>query len=186
MPSPKVAIRVSLPRDMPEEFIEPTREGRRNFILLLVSIVLLGALLHFLLAPRFLAFLNTLPPCDQLPWLQGSLLTILVIPVGLALVWAIPHARQLLRFQQHPLPNAWVLRRTPITRGPKVRRYALGLLAWSALLIIFSFWAWFKISDIFLALTPQQCRHNVPVEVHIRNLPNSMLLPAVTFESKPC
>ncbi|WP_455370942.1 hypothetical protein [Petrachloros mirabilis] len=143
---------------MTDEFVEPTREGRRNFIVLLVCLLAFGAALHFVLTPHFLSFLNTLPLCDQLTWLQGSLLVILVVPMSLAVCWAIPHARQLLLHQQSPLPNAWVLRRTPIKRGPRVRWQAYALLAWSALVIIFSVWGWFKMGDIFAALSPQACK----------------------------
>lgn len=146
---------------MADEFIEPTREGRRNFIVLLVCLLAFGAALHFVLAPHFLSFLNTLPLCDQLTWLQGSLLLILVVPVSLAVCWAILHARQLLLHQQSPLPNAWVLRRTPIKRGPKVRWQAYALLAWSALVMICAVWGWFKLGDIFAALSPQACKNIV-------------------------
>ena len=168
---------------MPEEFIEPTREGRRNFILLLSCILVMGAALHFFLAPWFLAFLKTLPLCDQLSWVQGSFLVILLLPVTLALFWAIPHARKLIIFQQSPLPNAWVLRRTPIKRGSKVWWLAFALLGWSAVVVIFSFWAWFKMSDIFASLASQQCRHNMRVEVHIRNFSNSIGSPSAGFPS---
>lgn len=143
---------------MAEEFIEPTREGRRNFVLLLACLIAFGTALHFFFVPRFLAFLESLPPCDQLPWLERSLLAMLLLPVTLALFWAIPHARKLLLFQQSPLPNAWVLLRTPIKRGPRVRWQAYALLAWSALVMICAVWGWFKLGDIFAALSHQACK----------------------------
>lgn len=143
---------------MTEEFIEPTREGRRKFVVLLACLIAFGTALHFLFVPRFLAFLESLPPCDQLPWLERSLLVMLLLPVSLALFWAIPHARRLLKFQRSPLPNAWVLLRTPIRRGTRVRWQAYALLAWSALVIIVSVWGWYKLGDVFAALTPQACK----------------------------
>jgi hypothetical protein len=80
--------------------------------------------------------MNSLPKCDQAALARATLIGIFSTPALIAL-WAIPRAIRMLKFNQSPLPGAWVLRRTPIRRGRSVRIQAICLLLISVLAFTF-------------------------------------------------
>lgn len=135
---------------MSDDFIDPTPEGRRNLLLLLLLGIVLGGALQFWLKPAFFASLHSLPPCDQLKWLRVCLIAALATPPLLTL-WAIPHSLKMLKYKQSPLPGAWVFRRTPVRRGRAVQLQAFFLLLVSAFCLAFPFLGWqvLKSSPIF-------------------------------------
>jgi hypothetical protein len=157
---------------MEQEFVESSKEGRQKIILLVVVILLIGVLAKFILMPKYFAFVKSLPPCEQLPWLQGALAVAICSVPAVAIFWAIPHARKLLKYQQIPFPDAMVWRRTPVKRGPRIRWRAYGLIVWSLLAVIFPFWAWNRLDFFFI--TPKQCSPNTAVE---RDAPPAKLAP---------
>ena len=114
------------------EYIEPTREGRRNLVVLIVITVIAGATIKLWLLPALFSHIDSLPKCDQIRWLRVCLIGISAAP-PLITLWSIPYAIRLLKLNQSPLPGSWVFLRTPIKRGLVVRLRAFGLLSASAL-----------------------------------------------------
>ena len=121
---------------MSDEYIEPTREGKRNLLLLIAICILFGAAMRFWLLPAYGEYIASLPKCDQIVWLRATLMVIISTP-PLITLWAIPHAIRMVKLNRSPLPNTWVLRRTPIKRGRAVflRAFALLLISVLALAI---------------------------------------------------
>jgi hypothetical protein len=117
---------------MTAEYIEPTRESRRNLLLLVVVAIAVGGAIRFWLFPALFAHIGTLPKCGQIKWLRNCLIVVVASPPLYAL-WAVPHAMRMLKLNQSPLPGTWVFRRTPIARGRVVRLRAFGLLFLSAI-----------------------------------------------------
>ena len=135
---------------MTDKFIEPTREGRRNLLILLTLGILSGAFLQFWLKPAFHAYLNSLPACDQIKLLRVLLLSAICTPPLIA-AWSIPHSIRLIQFNQFPLPGTWVMRRTPTRRGAivRLRAYCLLLLSGIALTVPFVGWRLLEPTHIF-------------------------------------
>jgi len=133
------------------EYLEPTPETRRKALGLIVAGIVVGTLLVFVLRPAFFAFIRQLPECGQARWLFGLLIAS-VCPLPFVALWAIAHARKLLRFNQSPLPDAWVLRRTPVRRGRPVRLQAYVLIACAAILFFAPLYAWHVMQPIVAAL----------------------------------
>ena len=113
------------------EFAEPTAQARRKLLALYVVGAIVGGLLVLVVRPGLLAFIGGLPVCEQSRWSLGLLVACLSV-VPAAAFGTIVHAKRLLRFNQSPLPNAWVLRRTRIRRGRPVRVQAYALIVSSA------------------------------------------------------
>jgi len=126
---------------MNDQFSEPTRQGRRNLLLMVAIGILVAAALQFWLKPAFFAHLNALPLCDRLKWLRVWLLGAIATPPLFAL-WGIPQAIRLFKLNQSPLPGTWVFRRTPIKRGRVVRLQAGFLLLFSLLALMFPIVGW--------------------------------------------
>jgi hypothetical protein len=137
------------------EFAEPTAQGRRNLLALYVTGAIVGALLVLVVRPRLFEFVGGLPVCEQSQWSLGLLVACLsVVPV--AAVGTIFHAKRLLRFNQSPLPNAWVLRRTQIRRGRPVRVQAYALFVCSACFLAGALYLAYLLRPMFSAMR-QHC-----------------------------
>ena len=136
----------------PAEFVEPTAKTRRNLLALFAVALLVGALLKFVLQPAVLGFIKQLPECEQARWSFGLLIASLC-PLPVIAVWTSNYARKLLKFNQSPLPGAWVWRRTPVKRGRLVRLQAYAIIACSAALLAAPFYAWYVFQPMFAALS---------------------------------
>jgi len=141
---------------MSSEFIEPSAHGRRNLLVLCVGGIAAGAFVRFYLLPALFAFVAALSPCEQFRWLQDALLASLG-PLPLFAVWALLYARQLLKFERSPLPNAWVLRRTPVRRGRSVRWQAYGLIACALVAFAAPIGAWQALASVDLMGGSARC-----------------------------
>lgn len=141
---------------MSDEFVEPTRDGRRHLLWLLMLGILAGALLQFWLKPAFLSYVKSLPSCEQFKWLRIWLVSALCSP-GLLALWGIVHSIRLLKSKQSPLPGAWVWRRTPVKRGEVVRLRAFALLFLSAVAIAVPVVGWHWITSTALFTPSRSC-----------------------------
>lgn len=145
---------------MNNEYIEPTPEGRRNLLLLTAAAIIVGGAFKLWLTPHFFAYIATLPPCDQLPWLRGCLLAAIATP-ALFGAWGIPHAIRILKAKQSPLPGTWVFRRRPIKRGRALRIYAAGLILVSLAALAFPLFGMHLLKSTPFAVTPKICSDSV-------------------------
>jgi hypothetical protein len=141
---------------MNNEFIEPTRESRRNLLLLIAVVAVSGGLIKFWLMPAFFAHIATLPRCDQIVWLRNTVLAVLATPPVMAL-WSVPHSLRLLKLNQSPLPGTWVFRRTPVRRGRSVRIQACFLLALSVAMLAFPVVGMHLLRSTLFAPSPKIC-----------------------------
>jgi hypothetical protein len=139
----------------PNEFVEPTAKTRRNLLALFAIALLVGGLFTLVLKPALLGFITQLPVCEQARWSFGLLIAYLC-PLPVIAVWTGNYARKLLKFNQSPLPGAWVWRRTPVKRGRLVRLQAYATIACSATLLIAPFYAWYVLQPMFAAVS-QRC-----------------------------
>jgi hypothetical protein len=104
---------------MDAQFVEPTRAGRIKLAMFVLAGLLVSAAMHTWWHP-FMGYVQSLPICEQLPWLRGIVLTFIAISwlVGIAAVRA---ARLTLVSGQSPFPGAWVWSRTKLRTGWKAR-----------------------------------------------------------------
>lgn len=119
-----------------QDFIEPTRESRRNLLVLIVVAVLVGAAIKFWAMPAFFAHVASLPRCEQIARLRESLVVLVCTPPLFA-VFHIPYAIRMIKLNQAPLPGTWVFVRTPIRRGRVVMLRACLMLLLSLAALAF-------------------------------------------------
>ena len=133
------------------EFIEPTSRTRRNLLALYVGAVVAGGVLVLFVRPTLLAFIRGLPLCEQARW-SVAVLVACLLPLPIIAAWMGAYARKLLKFNQSPLPDAWVWRRTLVKRGRAVRIQAYALVTSSAVLLLAPLYAWHVIEPLVSAL----------------------------------
>jgi hypothetical protein len=138
------------------EFIEPTTHARCKLAALYAAVAIAGALLGFVMRPALLAFIEGLPACEQARW-SLSLLIAMLLPLPLAAGWVVVYARKLLKFNQSPLPNAWVWRRTPVRRGRPVRAQVCVLILFAVVLAGAPFYGWCVLQPPLWAALRQHC-----------------------------
>jgi len=115
---------------MMQEYIEPSPTAQRKLLVLVAAAMIFCLVWKFWAEEAFYGYIRSLPLCDQLPWWQG-ILTGVVAMAGFASLFMARYSIQLFTHGQEPLPDAWVLRRTPVIRGRKVRLKAYGVAATS-------------------------------------------------------
>lgn len=142
---------------MEPEFIEATPAARRKVILFVAVGLAVGAALQLLLKPWFFAYVNALPLCDRIRWLQSLLIGVLVAMPAFSL-WAVFYGRRLLKARQWPLPDAWVWRRTPVVRGRPATLRAYALIGCACMTASAPFLGWYLLSSAGMLSEPLQCR----------------------------
>ena len=145
------------------QFIEPTPTGRRKIVAMILGALVAAMVIKLWLSPAYFRYIDGLSVCDQLPWLRGTLISAMVIPLVVAAVWAVPTALKLLRHGQSPLPGTLVFVRTPIQRGRVVRWRAYGLFASSALAALLPIWGWHLVAQTPVFSPQARC---MPGAVH--------------------
>lgn len=124
----------------PPAYVEPSRRSRRNFLLLVGGLGLVGFLLAWVVEPQLFVHLKLLPVCEQIGWLRGLLLGALLLCLLLAAL-LLAYLVSLRRAGRFPITDRWVLRRTRISRGKEllvlqlVLAFALVVLLGLAVLV---------------------------------------------------
>ena len=142
----------------PIEFIEPTARSRLKFVL--VHALAIGFVVAVkIFWPRVMDFVNSLPLCNQLPWLQGIAAAFFALSplTALFLFW---HAERIRSSNQAPPPGAIVFFRTPIKRGraAMLQVYLCRITGIAAILLPLYFGAkiWPSISPVFISVAECQ------------------------------
>jgi hypothetical protein len=118
-----------------EQYIEASPASRRKLGVLFAMAVIGGLITLEFLLPRYLAHVRVLPFCEQVEWVEATLLALL-LALMLPAAWLLAAARRVLRLERWPLPGALVWQRIEIQRGPQVRRRAHLMLGSAALLVV--------------------------------------------------
>jgi hypothetical protein len=121
---------------MNNEFIEATEKSKKTLLLRVVVGFLFVCLYQFLWRPLWIEYVNNLPPCEQLKWLEYGFLLALIIPPIICSNFYIT-AKKILKTNQYPPPGTLVFVRTPVVRGEKVkyRAYVMMVMFVCSLLI---------------------------------------------------
>jgi len=132
----------------PEEFIEASPASRRKLAALFVTAIVGGLVTLEYVLPEYLAYIRTLPFCDQVDWVEATFL-VLLLGFAIPVPWLGHSAREVLRREQWPLPGSWVWNRTPVERGPGVRRRGRAMLAAAISLLVIPLLMGFLVHDFF-------------------------------------
>ena len=139
------------------EFIEPTKASRIKLVAIWLAGALFIAISNFFW-PSLMTYINSLPLCSQLPWLQAILVTGLFMLLFAAFVFA-RHSHKVLSSNQTPIPGALVFFRTPIKRGSKAKFEAYVCATGAIFMLVAAIYlpirTWPTISPIFI--TPSTC-----------------------------
>lgn len=107
------------------EVLAPAPGSRWRLFAVLLGLGGLLAVPVLWLEPWFFAQLHNLPACERLRWMQVALQSLLLVALLPApLLWW--YAGRVSRAGRFPLTARWLLRSTPVSRGP-----AVGWLVWS-------------------------------------------------------
>jgi hypothetical protein len=139
----------------PDEYIEATPASRRKLAAIFVIAIVGGLVTLEYVLPEYLAHIRTLPFCEQLEWVEGTLLVLLLGFVILA-PWLGWNAREVLRREQWPLPGAWVWSRTRVDRGPRVRWRGRAMVASAIVLLVVPLLIGYSMHD-FLGHARDRC-----------------------------
>jgi hypothetical protein len=138
------------------EYLEPMPQSRLGIGIAILAALLIGAALyHF--SPPALSRLSAMPSlCEQLAgyrrWMQ---LFSAALPIpGL---WLALYGRRILRSGQSPPPDAWVLHRVRIKRGPHVTRVGIALLVLGIAVTFVPLYFWTDQSRLDRASVAQVC-----------------------------
>ena len=131
-----------------DEFIEATPASRRKLAAIFVVAIVGGLVTLEYMLPEYLAYIRTLPFCDQVDWVEATFL-MLLLGFAIPVPWLGHSAREVLRREQWPLPGSWVWNRTPVERGPGVRRRGRAMLAAAVSLLVIPLLMGFLVHDFF-------------------------------------
>src|SRR6185436_969835 len=90
----------------PEEFIEASPASRRKLAALFVTAIVGGLVTLEYVLPEYLAYIRTLPFCDQVDWVEATFL-VLLLGFAIPVPWLGHSAREVLRRERWPLPGSW-------------------------------------------------------------------------------
>jgi len=135
------------------DFAAPAPGDRRKIALTLAALVLGLALFHFLVFTPTLAWVRTLPVCEQAIWLSRMLLATMTLPSVLGLTVFLPMGLKAWRHRRWPYPGMWLWRRTPVRQGTRARLIAAMMVAWPLLAVPMPMFTW----QVIAPLQQQAC-----------------------------
>jgi len=139
------------------EYIEPTPRGRLTLIILYICIGAWYVSFRIYVEPM-LKYIASTSGCEAMFWVRHEVVYFCTYAV-LIILLSFFSAYKLLKYNQIPYPSAYVLKRTPIVRGIKVKLraafwLAMGLLL-SAAVVYFLFY--FRAIDFFTEQADISC-----------------------------
>ena len=142
----------------PTEFVRATPRGRLFSVALFVLSVALIAVFQFAVIPKINASLGhpTVGMTHMLKWTFSGFTALALLPAAALMIIGC----KVLRIGQHPLPNAWVWRDTPIKHGDDAKRIGKlcmisGAIAWMICLALVAYiWIVFDRLSPALQLRP--------------------------------
>lgn len=144
------------------EFADPA-PGDRFKIACAAAALALGLVLVHLLAVRpTLAWVRTLPGCEQATWLSGLLVGAMALLPLLGGVVFVPIALRVFRHDRMPPPGTWLWQRTRVWRGRRARWTAGAMIAWVVLAIPTPFFAWQVIAPLQSRACPSDAASSTP------------------------
>lgn len=141
----------------PHEHAEPAPGDRLKIACSAAALAVGLALIHLLAVRPTLAWVRTLPGCEQATWLTGLLVGGMALLPLLGGVVFVPLALRSLRHGRMPPPGTWLWQRTRIWRGRRARWTAGAMIAWTVLALPVPYFAWQVISP----LQDRACTANV-------------------------
>jgi len=124
------------------EFADPAPGDRLKIACSAAALALGLALVHLLTVRPTLAWVRTLPGCEQATWLSALLVgAVALLPLLGAAVF-VPIAVRVFRHDRMPPPGTWLWERTRVWRGRRARWTAVAMVAWTVVAAPVPFFAW--------------------------------------------
>jgi hypothetical protein len=163
---PSADARASTP-----EFAEPAPGDRFKIACAAAALFVGLALVHLLAVRPTLAWVRTLPGCEQATWLSGLLVgAMALVPLVGGGVF-LPTALRVFRQGRMPPSGTWLWRRTRVWRGRRARWIAGLMIAWTAAAIPVPFFAWQIIAPLQSRACPADMAAVVPPPLSQREAP---------------
>lgn len=124
------------------EFAEPAPGDRIKIAGSVAALALGLALVHLMAVRPTLAWVRTLPGCEQATWLSGLLVGAMALLPLLGGMVFVPTALQVFKHGRLPPPGTWLWRRTRVWRGRRARWMAGAMIAWTIVAAPAPFFAW--------------------------------------------
>lgn len=142
------------------EFAEPAPGDRIKIACSAAALAIGLALVHLMAVRPTLAWVRTLPGCEQATWLSGLLVGAMALLPLLGGVVFVPIALRVFRHDRMPPPGTWLWQRTRVWRGRRARWTAGAMIAWVALAIPTPFFAW----QVIAPLQSRACPADAPTQ----------------------
>lgn len=130
------------------EHADPAPGDRRRIAWTLVLLVLGLSAFHMLAARPTMAWVRTLPGCEQAAWLSGMLVAAMALMPLMGLLLFLPIGLRVWRHGCWPYPGIWLWRRTRILRGWRARLTAVGMIGWTIIALPLPLFAWQVVSPL--------------------------------------
>lgn len=130
------------------EYADPAPGDRRRMAWTVAALVLGLSALHLLAVQPTLAWVRTLPACDQASWLSGMLVGVTALMPLFGLVVLVPLGFKVWRHGCWPYPGVWLWRRTRVRRGWRARLTSVGMFVCTAITVPMPLFTWQVVSPL--------------------------------------
>ncbi len=130
------------------EHVHPAPGDRRKIVWTVAALVAALSVIHLLAVTPTMAWVRTLPACEQARWLSGMLVAAMAVMPLTGLVLFLPIGLKIWRHGCWPYPGVWLWRRTRVRRGWRARLTAAGMIGWTIIALPLPLFAWHVISPL--------------------------------------
>lgn len=131
-----------------DEHADPAPGDRRRIAWAVTALVLGLSAFHMLAVRPTMAWVGTLPGCEQAAWLSGMLVAAMALMPLMGLALFLPIGLKVWRHGCWPYPGMWLWRRTRVHRGWRARLTAVGMIGWTLIALPLPLFAWHVVSPL--------------------------------------
>lgn len=146
-PHPQTPDGPSSPRDGWEQ-ADPAPGDRRRIAWAVGGLVLGLSAIHMLAVRPTMAWVRTLPDCDQATWLSGMLVGTMALMPLFCLIVLVPIGFRVWRHGCWPYPGVWLWRRTRVRRGWRARLTSVGMFVCTVITVPMPLFTWQIVSPL--------------------------------------
>lgn len=155
------------------EFAEPAPGDRFKIAGSAAALAIGLALIHWLAVRPTLAWVRTLPGCEQATWLSGLLVGAMALLPLLGAAVFVPIAVRVFQHDRMPPPGTWLWQRTRVWRGRRARWTAMAMVAWAVAAAPVPFFAWQIVAPMQSRACPGGTAPSAPAEPSASSTPRT-------------
>lgn len=131
-----------------QEYADPAPGDRLKVASAVGALVVGLAVLHIAVVRPTLAWVGTLPVCEQTRWLSGLIVGCMALLPLICLALFLPKGIKVWRHGRWPHPGMWVWQRMPVRHGWRARMIAVMMFGITVAALPAPFFTWQVISPL--------------------------------------